>query len=118
MEETPKVKCINCKWMAEKRVVINPDGQVLPCCYFANMVYYSTVNNAQGIELPAGHKKQMAHNVLRSYVDSAEQHNLFSNDMESILNSKWFTETLPESWETDDPHHLCALMCGVIDDEV
>ena len=118
MEETPKVKCINCKWENEKRVVINPDGQVLPCCYFANMIYFSTVNRAKEIELPAGHRQQMAHPVLSSYVDSAEQSNIFNNDMESILNNKWFTETLPESWETDNPPHLCALMCGVIDDEV
>ena len=118
MEETPKVKSIKCKWMDEKRVVINPDGQVLPCCYFANMFYYSTVNLDQGNELPAGHRQQMAHYVLKEYADSADQYNLFKTDMETILNGKWFMKTLPESWNTDNPHHQCALMCGVIDDTV
>ena len=118
MEETPKVKRINCKWMNEQRVVINPDGQVLPCCYFANMVYYSTVNREMGNKIPAGHRKQMDHYVLSSYVDSADKYNLFETDMETILNGKWFTDTLPSSWKTDDPHHQCALMCGEIDDEV
>jgi hypothetical protein len=113
-DDTAHVTCIKCKWMDEKRIVVNTDGQVLPCCYFANMVYFSTVNTAQGTELPDGHKVQMAHPVLKSYVDSAEAHNIFETGMETILDSEWYTKTLPESWENpqEDAHYLCKLMCG------
>ena len=30
---------IECDWMKSQRLLINPDGQVLPCCYFANVMY-------------------------------------------------------------------------------
>ena len=100
--------------MDDKRIVINPDGQVLPCCYLANMTYFSTVNTEKGLGLPSGHRKQMEHPLLKEYVDSAESYNIFKNDIETILNGKWFIKTLPESWEKDEPHHQCALMCGVL----
>ena len=28
--------------------------------------------------------------------------NIFTNDLEDILNDEWFTKILPESWESED----------------
>jgi hypothetical protein len=37
---------IECDWMKTKKLLINPDGQVLPCCYFANVIYmYDKMNS-------------------------------------------------------------------------
>ena len=36
-----KTKKIVCEWGVKNKVVINPDGQVLPCCYFCNPHFYN-----------------------------------------------------------------------------
>jgi hypothetical protein len=34
--------------------------------------------------------------------------------VESIVNGKWFKETLPESWKSEDTVHIqCKRMCGI-----
>ena len=32
---------IDCEWGKVNKVNVNPDGQVLPCCYFANTHFYN-----------------------------------------------------------------------------
>jgi len=74
---------IKCRWIEKNTFVVNPDGQVLPCCYFANVVYNKT------------HKK----GILEQYDQQKDQLNAFNQPITEILKSEWFTKTLPESWE-------------------
>ena len=107
---------INCRWEDKKRLLVNPDGQAFPCCYLANLYYQSMIFIGEGNydKLFEGHKAQMAHPVLSSYADSADNYNVFKNDMESILNGKWFKQTLPKSWESEETTHIqCSRMCSV-----
>lgn len=97
---------IRCEWAEQKRFVTNPDGQVWPCCYWANFDYYVKNNEV----LHDGPKNQMKHPVYQAYQDSAEAHNAFNRPTHEILQSKWFNETLPESWDSDAPF-LCVKHC-------
>ena len=40
-----KMEKILCRWLEKKRLVVNPDGQVHPCCYFGNYHYMQTHEN-------------------------------------------------------------------------
>ena len=30
---------IKCEWLSQDKILVNPDGQVFPCCYLANKYY-------------------------------------------------------------------------------
>jgi len=94
--------CISCKWLKKREVVVNPDGQVLPCCYLANGYYkngpkyFSSKNN-----------------TMVEYKEQEKEHNIFFKPLEDILkDSKWFNEQLPESWESETPIKQCVKFCG------
>ena len=93
---------IKCKWQENNRVLVNPDGQVLPCCYLGNQHYtYNMKDNDKWQD------------VMKDYDDNKELYNIHSNTMENIISSEWFTKTLPESWE-DESKLLwqCKRWCG------
>ena len=97
---------IVCEWMNQwenSRILINPDGQVLPCCYLANLLY-SDKNHA---DHPGRN-----HSLLKQYEDSAENYNIFNKELDEIVDSKWFQETLHNSWVSDNPHPMCLNMCS------
>ena len=80
---------ISCKWLQARKVVINPDGQVAPCCYLANTFFYN------------------------DYPYDKEEHNVFNRPLEDILeNSQWFNKELPESWNSDTPFKQCVDFCA------
>jgi len=88
---------IKCIWGSKNRFVVNPDGQVLPCCYFANVVYNN--NNING--------------VLQQYDQQKNTLNAFTRPIGDILTSNWFTKTLPESWEDSaTTHSICKRWCN------
>ena len=90
---------IKCSWGSKNRFVVNPDGQVLPCCYFANVVYSNTNLNGVG--------------VLESYNHQKQDLNVFNKPIADILTSDWFTKTLPESWEDSaTTHSICKRWCN------
>jgi len=90
---------IECDWKKRGCVVINPDGQVLPCCYLGNKVYRNEIKG-----------------VLDEYVEDKDKYNLTKHELKDILKGKWFTETLPKSWENyDDAHHICKRYCTIND---
>lgn len=79
---------ISCKWLKERRVVVNPDGQVMPCCYLANRFY------------------------REEYPYNKEEHNIFNKPLEEILGeSEWFNKELPESWD-NEPFKQCIKFCS------
>jgi len=92
---------ITCKWMEKNRILVNPDGQVLPCCYLAN-VYYSDTQ-----------KMIERESIMKEYDNNKERYNIHNNTMEDIINSTWFTHTLPESWEDSSiTIRQCKDWCG------
>ena len=68
--------------------------------------------------------KTQQQEVLAEYDENMEELNIFNNSIDKILTHKWFTKTLPESWNNpdlglnmsrDNPKLLrqCAKHCGV-----
>lgn len=109
-------KKISCIWERDKRLLVNPDGQAFPCCYLSNNYYQSTVYEEEGKydSLPDGHKANIEHPVMKEYHENRDHFNVFKMDVESILNSQWFTKTLPESWLNEDTVHFqCKRMCEI-----
>lgn len=117
MQPPNENKCgIKCEWMQTKRLLINPDGQVLPCCFFANVIYMYDRMGApeswepkdeygisdQLLDVPRVAYETSKEHILMNYHKNKEDYNIFENDMEDIINSEWFTKTLPESWNDED----------------
>jgi hypothetical protein len=51
--------------------------------------------------------------VLKEYFGEKEQYNIFHHTIDEIVDSKWFAETLPKSW--DEPErvlHQCKINCS------
>lgn len=107
---TPANKCgVTCEWLESRHALVNPDGQVVPCCYIANVLYMVQMwegNQPEGISRQIGNNaiiKKEFHDepVLREYWENKEQFNVFNRPLGEILGSDWFTKTLPESWDDD-----------------
>jgi|TARA_B110000908_G_scaffold168934_1_gene224931 hypothetical protein len=93
---------IKCKWLETNRILVNPDGQVLPCCYLANNNWVQKQN---------GITKECA--VMQEYNDNKEKYNIHNNDMKDIINGEWFTKTLPDSWKDETKTITqCKTWCG------
>ena len=60
---------VRCRWQEDKRLLVNPDGQAMPCCYLANLYYQSALftKNERQDELFEGHKAQFNHPVMTEY---------------------------------------------------
>lgn len=107
---------IRCRWQEDKRLLVNPDGQAMPCCYLANIYYQSTEYTKVGAydSLYEGHKAQMEHPLLKSYWEKRDELNVFNKDVSEIVNHEWFIKTLPESWDSDETVHIqCKRMCSI-----
>jgi|TARA_R110002153_G_scaffold22484_5_gene73806 hypothetical protein len=107
---------VDCEWLDQERILINPDGQVLPCCYIANFYFEASQRLDQGKADKFFSKHfadKMRHDVVQSYHNDRDKHNLFNNDMADIVNSEWYTKTLPESFKSEDTvHPICQQQCG------
>lgn len=126
-------KCnIKCEWMQTRRILVNPDGQVLPCCFFANVIYMYDRMGApdkwepkaeygisdQLMDVPRVAHETSKESILMDYYENRKEFNIFENDLEDILNSEWFQKTLPESW--DDENKLsrqCKNFCQIKNEE-
>jgi len=96
-------KEINCRWKKSNRILINIDGQVLPCCYFVNTFYKNkfTITN----------KKFENHYVIKNY--NEKENNIFYKPLLQIIKeSEWFNQTLPNSWSSDNPVEQCKKHCS------
>jgi hypothetical protein len=121
----------HCKWIEDdEQMLVQPDGQVLPCCYLSN--YFSKdktppvpeneikngkinstwVNkNYREIEDQLYNIKLVnwefnQEHILKEYDKRKNKLNIFTNDLEDILSNEWFVEILPKSWE--DPNKIAA----------
>jgi len=116
-----KNKCgVVCEWMENNRTIINPDGQVIPCCYLANILYaYDKfdVPSDNTITAQIGDKHQIVkdfkqESILMEYWNNKDKYNIHKNPLIDILNEDWFTKTLPESWDDSDRlTKQCRLNC-------
>ena len=100
---------IICRWLNDEKILVNPDGQVLPCCYLGNPAYlYEATKHTDN---PGG--RAFAENaVLKKYTDNKEQYNLNHKTLKEILTSDWFNKDLPESWKSyKTMPHMCQLFC-------
>lgn len=107
---------IKCQWGERDKYLVNPDGQVFPCCYLSNVYYFSKRMEAIGKwdELYPGHKGEMAQHLLVEYEKREEENNIFKNDVTDIVRGEWFSKILPESWESEETLHVqCKRMCTV-----
>lgn len=116
-------KCnITCEWMKKSRYVVNPDGQVLPCCYFANRIsllqkFPDPKRKGKG-EFEVYNAETMAYDfrakdevVMNSYLDQLEDNNLDNRSLPEIMDGKWFNE-LYDSWDDSDRVPLvCMKYC-------
>lgn len=104
---------IICRWMKNEKFLVNPDRQVWPCCYLANQGYKFRVKGQHNDpNIIARQVDDIAHPVMQKYYEYENDLNLANNSIEDILKHEWFTEILPESWNSDNPHRLCLIMCS------
>lgn len=118
MSSTEANITVTCQWATRNKYLVNPDGQVLPCCYLANLHYYAKQLGINSDQLYSGHKAEMAQNLMAEYNRLADDNNINNKDISEIMNGEWFSKILPESWESEDTLHVqCKRMCSNAFDE-
>ena len=118
---------VKCKWLEIQRIVINPDGQVLPCCYFANLMHvgkkfgYPTTRPERPLEPKLEHElvnydmfasSAVTTKILKDYIEVADELNVFNHPIDKILEHPWFN-LLYESWDDSDKvSRICLKHCS------
>ena len=98
---------ITCRWARPRNeVVVNPDGQILPCCYHQNNYYLALNSHSR----QAGKLLQTPEYI--EYEKNKKQYNIFHTPLSEIIDSKWFAETLPDSMDGDNPIKTCERNCS------
>lgn len=102
---------IRCEWMEKSRILVNPDGQVWPCCFLANKTYEGE-KRFKTVEWNYIHHIQNREPTLKKYYDNKEYYNINNTPLEEIIHSDWFTKHLPESWDDEDTAPgVCKRFC-------
>tara|TARA_B100001287_G_scaffold71745_1_gene59258 strand:- start:863 stop:1201 length:339 start_codon:yes stop_codon:yes gene_type:complete len=102
MTDKPRIKC---QWLEKDQVLVNPDGQVLPCCYLGNTNFLNKHDETQG-------NSWRLNDVLLKYSKNKKDYNLNNKTMDEILLSDWFNVDLPNSWKSYDTiPHACRTFC-------
>ena len=110
---------IVCKWKQLNKYLVNPDGQVLPCCYVANKNYFdnSTNYNEKNYNV-SGRRYNNREDARISYIMNrydkySKELNIFENSIEDIMKHKWWKE-LEESCESNSRiYERCRKFCNV-----
>jgi len=106
---------IKCEWLEKEVAQVNPDGQVYPCCYLGNPHYRVLLGEKEAMvhrhEYETDEEYENAKRVWDEYENNLEEFNLNNKTASEILESKWFTETLQESWKTF-PLWTCKKSCS------
>lgn len=94
---------MKCPWAERNRFVVNPDGQVWPCCYFANSDFTARGRNADFL--------QNRHYLNKMYNDKRDHMNVANRPAHEILQDSWF-DALHESMQDSDTRHpTCRHHC-------
>jgi len=113
--------------MSRKQVIVNPDGQVIPCCFFANLLLVADWFKYPRQYSHSDSKKNWEEHrltnyyltafettidpVLKEYIKHKDELNIFNDDLENIVNHEWF-QKLYESWEDPDKiSPVCVRNC-------
>ena len=105
IRKSKQVMKIVCEWGEKNKVVVNPDGQVLPCCFFSNPHFYNK-------QVPEVRKWFIEHPVMQEYQKYEKELNVFNSNLIDILKHKWFQSTLQDSWSKTKPVYQCEKFCG------
>jgi hypothetical protein len=96
---------IRCRWLKEHLLLINPDGQAWPCCYFANTAFKGKILNL--------YDEWTDHHIFQEYDKHKKELNIFNNTLQKIVEHEWYTKTLPESWNSQKTcHSICKETCS------
>ena len=102
---------IKCRWaLPRNEIVVNPDGQIMPCCFHANAHFWQRHDPAYK------NSNRMALNLnpvySEDYNTNLKSYNILHTKLSEILNSDWFTQTLPNSIKGNDPIAQCVRNCS------
>jgi len=92
---------IHCRWANGNKIVINPDGQVTPCCYTGNSFY---------MKKPEWWVKN-SETIMLEYLNNKELYNIFNHKLSDILNTLWFKDRLKQSFE-NKASSICSQHCS------
>tara|TARA_B100000941_G_scaffold126952_2_gene89755 strand:+ start:3146 stop:3514 length:369 start_codon:yes stop_codon:yes gene_type:complete len=115
-----KKSYIKCRWLDMNKILVNPDGQVYPCCYLANKAYKSEQLGVFGPNNQVEDMSQKGQNwywkpgdeLMHEYKKNYDDLNIKNKSMEEIVNHDWYTKTLPESWEKEETRfEACRTFC-------
>jgi len=110
MLETTNKCGVRCYWMLEGRIVISPDGQVMPCCFFENQIY-KDMKSVEGHPTYLHYDIPMAENkMIVDYIEHKDELNIHNRPLKEILEHSWF-QRLYESWD-NKPDPICIKMCS------
>jgi len=117
---------IKCRWQEQGRILVNPDGQVYPCCYLCNKSYkteqmgvFGPNNQVEDMSQPGENwYYQERDKIMIEYKRNYHDLNLKNKSMEEILNHEWYVKLLPESWEKEETRSPeCRKFCELEEDE-
>jgi MoaA/NifB/PqqE/SkfB family radical SAM enzyme len=104
---------IKCRWaMPMNSLYVMHDGSVIPCCYvgwFHTRVY----NPDPKYDTKSKYKQTiMANSTFKHLIDSYDNISVFKHSIKEILQSEWYSKTLPESLSSDNPMPMCVMNCS------
>ena len=63
--------CIECIWGKDNRFLVNPDGQVWPCCYLGNIGYSEKINGRfKDKDLLKADVDDIVHPLIQDYFEN------------------------------------------------
>lgn len=86
---------VKCDWANRNIVHIDPDGQVHPCCYFANIYWREKYDGGGDLDWMIPQYKE--------YIEREKEFNVENRSVVDIIKEPFFNETLEknqESWDT------------------
>lgn len=89
-----------CPWYADKKIQIDPWGQVWPCCHLS----------LYGIEISSHNLDEMVN--TSAFIQAREQNNLKESTLTEILNGSWWGHTLNDAVENAE-WKQCRDICGI-----
>jgi MoaA/NifB/PqqE/SkfB family radical SAM enzyme len=96
---------ITCRWaFPRNEILVMPNGDVIPCCYHGN-AYFKYLQDGKEVSLT-----QNKH--FKEYLENREDHNVFKKSFSEIINSKWFSNTLLNSFNDENPIPQCVQYCS------
>lgn len=97
---------ISCRWAKPRNeVLVNPDGQLLPCCYHGNNHYEKRIDKTKETDM-------FRHTLYADdYNENLKKYNVLHTPLSEILSSEWYQKKLPESMTSDNPIKQCLRQC-------